>query len=64
MIAGLDYVTGDATVIIDADLQDPPELIPKMIKYWEDGYDDVYARRNIREGETWLRCSPLMVFIG
>jgi len=55
MIAGLDYVTGDATVIIDADLQDPPELIPKMIKYWEDGYDDVYARRNVREGETWFK---------
>lgn len=55
MIAGLDYVTGDATVIIDADLQDPPELIPKMIKYWEDGFDDVYARRNVREGETWFK---------
>jgi glycosyltransferase involved in cell wall biosynthesis len=48
-------VTSDATVIIDADLQDPPELIPKMIKYWEEGYDDVYAKRNSREGETWLK---------
>lgn len=55
MIAGLDHVTGDATVIIDADLQDPPELIPKMIKYWEDGYDDIYARRNSRAGETWIK---------
>ena len=55
MIAGLDHVTGDATVIIDADLQDPPELIPRMIKYWEDGYDDVYARRSSRAGETWLK---------
>jgi glycosyltransferase involved in cell wall biosynthesis len=55
MIAGLDYVTGDATVIIDADLQDPPELIPKMIKFWEEGYDDVYAKRNSREGETWFK---------
>lgn len=55
MIAGLDHATGDATVIIDADLQDPPELIPKMIKYWEDGYDDIYARRNSRAGETWLK---------
>jgi len=55
MIAGLDAVTGDATVIIDADLQDPPELIPKMIKYWEQGYDDVYAKRNSREGETWIK---------
>jgi glycosyltransferase involved in cell wall biosynthesis len=55
MIAGLDHVTGDATVVIDADLQDPPELIPEMIKYWEEGYDDVYAKRNSREGETWLK---------
>jgi glycosyltransferase involved in cell wall biosynthesis len=55
MIAGLDHVSGDAVVIIDADLQDPPELIAKMIKYWEDGYDDVYARRRSREGETWFK---------
>ncbi len=55
MIAGLDHVTGDATVIIDADLQDPPELIPQMIKYWEEGYDDVYARRKSRAGESWLK---------
>lgn len=55
MIAGLDHVTGDATVIIDADLQDPPELIPKMIKFWEQGYDDVYAKRKSREGESWLK---------
>jgi glycosyltransferase involved in cell wall biosynthesis len=48
-------VTGDATVLIDADLQDPPELIPEMIKYWEEGYDDVYAKRNSREGETWFK---------
>lgn len=55
MIAGLDHVTGDATVIIDADLQDPPELIPKMLKYWEAGYDDIYAKRNSREGESWFK---------
>ncbi|MFZ2126024.1 MAG: glycosyltransferase family 2 protein [Candidatus Microsaccharimonas sp.] len=55
MIAGLDHVTGDATVIIDADLQDPPELIPKMIEFWEQGYDDVYAKRKSREGESWLK---------
>jgi glycosyltransferase involved in cell wall biosynthesis len=55
MIAGIDHVTGDATVIIDADLQDPPELIPKMIKYWEEGYEDVYARRTSRSGESWLK---------
>ena len=55
MIAGLDHVTGDATVIIDADLQDPPELIPQMITLWEQGYDDVYAKRKSRDGESWLK---------
>ncbi len=55
MIAGLDHVTGDATVIIDADLQDPPELIPEMIKFWEQGYDDVYAKRQSRDGESWFK---------
>ena len=55
MIAGLDHVTGDATVIIDADLQDPPELIPEMMKLWQDGYDDVYAKRRSRQGESWFK---------
>jgi len=55
MIAGLDNVSGDATVIIDADLQDPPELIPEMISFWEQGFDDVYARRTSRLGESWLK---------
>ena len=55
MIAGIDHVKSDALVIIDADLQDPPELIQEMVSYWEDGYDDVYARRNNRQGETWLK---------
>ena len=62
MIAGLDHVTGDATVIIDADLQDPPELIPKMIKLWEEGYDDVYAKRKSREGETWFKKSTSKLY--
>ncbi|USN96586.1 MAG: glycosyltransferase family 2 protein [Candidatus Nomurabacteria bacterium] len=55
MIAGIDHVQSDALVIIDADLQDPPELIPDMIKLWEEGYDDVYARRAARIGESWLK---------
>ena len=55
MLAGFDYAKGDAVVIIDADLQDPPELIPQMIELWEQGYDDVYARRRSRQGETWLK---------
>ncbi len=55
MLAGFDHVRGDACVVIDADLQDPPELIPEMIKLWQQGYDDVYARRKSRTGETWLK---------
>lgn len=55
MLAGFDHVRGDAMVIIDADLQDPPELIPEMIKYWEEGYDDVFAKRRSRAGESWLK---------
>jgi len=55
MIAGLDYAKGDCVIFIDADLQDPPELIPELIKYWEQGYDDVYARRRSRKGETFLK---------
>lgn len=55
MGAAFDYVTGDAAVIIDADLQDPPELIVEMLKYYEEGYDDVYAKRRSRDGETWLK---------
>ena len=55
MIAGLDYAKGDCVVFMDADLQDPPELVPELVKYWEEGYDDVYARRSSRKGETWLK---------
>ena len=55
MLAGFDYVTGDCMVIIDADLQHPPTLIPEMIKWWEQGYDDVYAKRKTRGKESWLR---------
>lgn len=55
MSAGIDYATGDAAVIIDADLQDPPELIHDFIQYWEEGYDNVYGKRTKREGETWAK---------
>lgn len=55
MLAGFDYVSGDCVVIMDADLQDPPELIEQMIPYWEDGYDDVYAKRRSREGESFIK---------
>ena len=55
MLAGFDYVTGDCMVIIDADLQHPPTLIHDMIRLWEQGYDDVYAKRKSRGKESWLR---------
>lgn len=55
LAAGFDYVTGDAVIILDADLQHPPELIPVLIQYWEEGYDDVYAKRRAREEEPWLK---------
>ena len=55
MIAGLDYVKSDAVIFMDADLQDPPELILDFVKYWEQGYDDVYAKRKSRKGETFLK---------
>ena len=52
LTAGLDAVTADAAVVIDADLQDPPELIPALVEQWQAGYDVVYATRTVREGET------------
>ena len=55
IIAGIDYAKGDAVIFIDADLQDPPELIPELVQFWEEGYDDVYARRRSRKGETFLK---------
>ena len=53
--AGLDYSTGDVTVIIDADLQDPPELIQRMIQKWREGYKVVYGKRLVRHGETTFK---------
>ena len=55
MLAGFDHARGDAVVVIDADLQDPPELISQMLEYWQAGYDDVFARRRSRAGESWLK---------
>lgn len=55
LTAGLDHANGDAAIIIDADLQDPPELIPELVRVWQEGYDVVYAQRTERAGETWLK---------
>ena len=55
LTAGLDHAHGDAVIVIDADLQDPPELIPQLIEKWQEGFDVVYARRTSREGETFLK---------
>jgi polyisoprenyl-phosphate glycosyltransferase len=62
MLAGMDFASGDALIIMDADLQDPPELVPDMIKYWEQGYDDVYAKRKSRSGETWMKKQTSKMF--
>ncbi len=62
MLAGLDFATGDAVIIMDADLQQPPEIIPQMLKLWEEGYEDVYARRLTRTGEPWLRRKMSLMF--
>ena len=55
MLAGFDYTTGDCCVVMDADLQDPPELVDRMLQYWEEGYDDIYAKRRNRGEESWMR---------
>lgn len=55
MLAGFDYITGDCMILIDADLQDPPSMIPEMVEKWEEGYEDVYAKRTTRGKESWLR---------
>lgn len=60
--AGLHYTSGDAVVIIDADLQDPPELILDMIDKWKEGYEVVYAVRKQRKGETWFKLFTAKLF--
>jgi glycosyltransferase involved in cell wall biosynthesis len=62
LTAGLDHCIGDAIVVIDADLQDPPELIPALLKHWSEGYDVVYATRTKRRGESWLKRATAAAF--
>jgi dolichol-phosphate mannosyltransferase len=60
--AGLDAARGDAIVLMDADLQDPPEVIPQLVARWRDGFDVVYAIRDVREGEPRLRLASISIF--
>ena len=60
--AGLKYVTGDCAVIIDADLQDPPELIPEMLKLWEEGNEVIYGKRKTRDGESVFKLLTAKMF--
>lgn len=62
MLAGFDYCKGDCCVMMDADLQDPPMLIKDMLQYWEEGYEDVYAKRKDRGKEPWLRKKLSLLF--
>ncbi len=62
LTAGLDHACGEAVVVIDADLQDPPELIPQLIDKWQEGFDVVYARRTTRDGESFLKKASAKLF--
>ena len=60
--AGLDHARGDAVILLDADLQDPPELIPDLVAAWRAGFDTVYAQRRERQGDTWLKRATASAF--
>jgi glycosyltransferase involved in cell wall biosynthesis len=62
LTAGLDHADSDAVIVIDADLQDPPELIPELIAHWLDGYDVVYAKRTQRDGEGMVKKATAFLF--
>lgn len=62
LTAGLNYAKGNAVISIDADLQDPPEVMEKMLDYWEKGFDVVYGVRTSREGETWFKLITAKLF--
>jgi glycosyltransferase involved in cell wall biosynthesis len=62
MTAGFDHARGEATIVIDIDLQDPPEVIPELVAQWHEGFDVVYAQRRERSGETWLKRATAAAF--
>jgi dolichol-phosphate mannosyltransferase len=62
LTAGLDHARGEVVLIMDADLQDPPELLPKMLEKWREGFDVVYGQRSARVGESWFKRSCAFIF--
>lgn len=62
MLAGFDYATGDAVIVMDADLQHPVETVPEMVYWWEQGYEDVYGLRRTRGKESWMRKNLSLAF--
>ena len=62
LTAGIDRARGSAVVIIDGDLQDPPEVIPEMVERWREGYEVVYGQREGREGESWFKRATAAAF--
>jgi polyisoprenyl-phosphate glycosyltransferase len=60
--AGVDYAQGEAVVVMDADLQDPPEVVLEMVEKWKDGFDVVYAKRRSREGESFFKLASAKIF--
>jgi glycosyltransferase involved in cell wall biosynthesis len=62
LTAGLDHTHGEVVVVLDADLQDPPELIPEMLEGWREGYEIVYGVRSQRDGETWMKKASASAF--
>lgn len=62
LTAGLDHAHGDAVIVIDADLQDPPELIPQLLEKWREGNDVVYALRTRRQGDSWFKRTTAFLF--
>jgi glycosyltransferase involved in cell wall biosynthesis len=61
--AGIDFARGDAVVLIDTDLQDPPEVIPDLVAKWREGFDVVYAVREERKGESWFKLFTAKLFL-
>jgi glycosyltransferase involved in cell wall biosynthesis len=62
LTAGLEHANGQAVIVIDADLQDPPELIPELVEAWMEGFDTVYAQRRQRNGESWAKRATANAF--